>query len=237
MTDPRLAAVLAATGPVLLDFDGPVTHLFLNGRNRMVADRMRQALPADFQPPPEVFDTYDPLVVLRWSATHTPPHVQQAVDTASVHGEVEAATLTEPTPGSLDFLQACQAAGRTVVIVSNNADQAIHTYLDRFQLGDLVRAVVARRAGRPDLMKPHPDALNRALDILSVAPQACCMIGDSVSDIIVCQATGVRSIGFAKNPRRGDELADAGADALVDSMTTLAQAVQQSATESRNPAM
>ena len=220
MTDPRLPAVLATTRPVLLDFDGPVTHLFLNGRNRMVADRMRQALPADYQPPPEVFDTYDPLVVLRWSATHTPPEVQHAVDQASVHGETVAATVTEPTLGSLDFLHACQAAGRAVVIVSNNA---------------LVRAVVARRAGRPDLMKPHPDAINRALKILDVPPEGCCMIGDSVSDMLVCQATGVRSIGYARSPRRGHELADAGADALVDSMTTLAQVVQQSATDSRNP--
>ena len=89
-----------------------------------------------------------------------------------------------------------------------------------------MHAVVARTPGRPDLMKPHPDAINRALDILGVAPEACCMIGDSVSDIIVCQATGVRSIGYAKNPRRGQELADVGADALVDSMTTLSRAVR-----------
>ena len=26
--------------PVMLDFDGPVTYLFINGRNRMVADQM-----------------------------------------------------------------------------------------------------------------------------------------------------------------------------------------------------
>ena len=228
MTDQRLAAVLAATGPVLLDFDGPVTHLFSNGRNRMVADRMRQALPADCQPPPDVFDTYDPLVVLRWSATHTPQDVQRTVDDAAVDGEVEAATVTEPTPGSFDLLHACHASSRAVIIVSNNADQAIHTYLDRFHLNHLVQAVVARTPGRPDLMKPHPNAINRALDILGVAPDDCCMIGDSVSDILVCQTTGVRSIGYAKNPRRGQELADVGADTLVDSMAKLARAVENS---------
>ena len=40
-----LEQVLAETWPVMLDFDGPVTYLFINGRNRMVADQMRQALP------------------------------------------------------------------------------------------------------------------------------------------------------------------------------------------------
>ena len=225
MTDPRLAGVLAATWPVLLDFDGPVTHLFVNGRNRMVADRMRRALPRECQPPSEVWETYDPLVVLRWTASNTPVSVQQAVDVASIEGEIEAAALTEPTPGSLAFLEACNAAGRPLVVVSNNADEAIHAYLDRFDLSRLITAVVARTPGRPDLMKPHPDSLVRALKFLAADPGTCCMVGDSVTDIVVCQTTGVKSIGFAKNPRRGQELSDAGADALCDSMADLATAI------------
>lgn len=221
----RLVDVLAVTRPVLLDFDGPVTHLFINGRNRIVADRMRQAIPKDFQPPPDVWDTYDPLIVLRWTASNTPRSVQEVVDTASVEGEVFAAHETEPTPGSEDFLRACKQVGRPVVMVSNNAEQAIRAYLDRFDIADLVTAVVARTPGRPDLMKPHPDSINRALVVLDAEPNVCCMVGDSVTDISVCAATGVLSIGFAKNPKRGDELALAGADALVDSMQELAEAV------------
>lgn len=225
MTDSRLAAVLDVTGPILLDFDGPVTHLFVDGRNRMVADLMRQALGPECQPSPEVWDTYDPLVVLRWSASHTPPQVQRAVDHASVLGEVQAATVTEPTLGSVELLRACQSAGRTVVIVSNNAEPAIRAYLDRFNLNDLVHGIAARTPGRPDLMKPHPDSINRALELLQSDPSACAMVGDSVTDIIVSKATGVRSIGYAKNPRRGQELMDAGADALVDSIAELACAI------------
>lgn len=221
----RLVDVLTATRPVLLDFDGPVTHLFINGRNRMVADRMRQAIPKEFQPPPDVWDTYDPLIVLRWTASNTPHSVQEAVDAASVEGEVVAAHQTEPTPGSADFLRACKQFGRPVVVVSNNAEEAIRAYLDRFDLGDLVTAVVARTPGRPDLMKPHPDPINRALSVLDAEPSVCCMVGDSVTDIVVCATTGVRSVGFAKNPKRGEELARAGAEALVDSIEELAHAV------------
>lgn len=225
MTNSRLSAVLAETGPVLLDFDGPVTHLFVDGRNRMVADLMRQALGKECQPSPEVWDTYDPLVVLRWAASHTTPQVQRAVDQASVVGEVQAAKVTEPTPGSLDLLQACKAAERSVVIVSNNAEPAIITYLERFELNDLVHGIAARTPGRPDLMKPHPDSVHRALELLQATPSACAMIGDSVTDITVSKATGVRSIGYAKNPLRGRELVEAGADAVVDSITELASAI------------
>jgi len=153
MIDARMADVLAAAWPVLLDFDGPVTHLFVNGRNRMVADRMRQALPRDWEPPLHVWETYDPLVALRWTASHTPASVQQAVDVASIQGRGRSSQTHEPTADSLAFLEACRAVGRPLVIISSNAEEAIHAYLDRF---DLHHLITARTPGRPDLMKPHP---------------------------------------------------------------------------------
>ena len=63
--------VLAETPLVMLDLDGPVTYLFINGRNRIVANQMRQALPAGFDIPVDLRDTPDPLVILRWTALHT----------------------------------------------------------------------------------------------------------------------------------------------------------------------
>ena len=46
-TDPRLGQVLEGTWPVLLDFDGPVTHLFIDDRNVKVASQMRSVLYRD----------------------------------------------------------------------------------------------------------------------------------------------------------------------------------------------
>jgi len=66
-------------------------------------------------------------------------------------------------------------------------------------------------------MKPHPDSVLRALDILDRPPAQRVLIGDSVTDIEVSRATGLRSIGYAKTPTRGNELHLAGADAITDS--------------------
>jgi phosphoglycolate phosphatase-like HAD superfamily hydrolase len=55
------------------------------------------------------------------------------------------------------------------------------------------------------------------------------LIDDSVTDIEVSLGVGVRSIGFAKTPERGDQLAEAGADAIVPTMTELATAVRADA--------
>lgn len=49
------------------------------------------------------------------------------------------------------------------------------------------------------------------------------MIGDSVTGIEVCKTTGVRSIGLAKNPRRGAELREAGADSIADALHEIAE--------------
>ena len=45
--------------------------------------------------------------------------------------------------------------------MSNNAEAAIDTFLHRHQLRHLVQAVIARIPGQPELMKPHPSAVER----------------------------------------------------------------------------
>ncbi|WP_369371734.1 HAD family hydrolase [Promicromonospora sp. Populi] len=74
---------------------------------------------------------------------------------------------------------------------------------------------------RPDRMKPHPHAVERALEITGSAPGSSVLIGDAVSDIEIAKATGLRSIGYAKTRQRGVELREADADAVVDGIGRL----------------
>ena len=221
--------VLADTWPLLLDFDGPVTFLFVDGRNRMVADQMRAALPPGTDIPAELRDTPDPLVILRWTAQHTPHDLAAQVDQASTAGEVAAAKVADLTGGVRELLQACAEVGRPVVIASNNAEAAIETFLHRFELRHLVQAVLARIPGQPDLMKPHPSVIERALNRLDQPAHRCVLLGDSITDVQVSRTTGIRCIGYAKTPTRGRELHLAGADAITDSNAALADLIRRSA--------
>jgi phosphoglycolate phosphatase len=225
--DPQLRQVLDRTGPVLLDFDGPVTQLFIEGRNVVVADQMKAVLREQRVALPEsIARTVDPLAVLRWSAVEAPPQLRHRVEATSITGEVIAAGTTEPTPGAHELLAACKAADRPVVIVSNNAEEAIRAYLTRYQLQPYIAAVMARTTGHPELMKPHPDIIIRALKFLGSPAGDCCMIGDSVTDIEVSLATGVHPIGYGKTPRRTEELRAAGAFAIVTTMQDLVAATR-----------
>jgi len=226
--DRALDAVLSATGPVLLDFDGPVTFLMADGVNAQIAAAIRAAL-ADIgvAVPADVATSRDPFVVLRFAARHRAEALSVAED-ACRGGEIRAAAVSRPTPGSREFLLACAERARPVVMVSNNAAEAIEAYLGRYGLRELVRGIVGRPDQRPELMKPDLTMVRSALDVVGTPANHCVFIGDSVTDAEVSQRAGLRFIGFAKTPARGAELADVGAEVLVEDMRALADAVLRS---------
>lgn len=219
MTD--AAQLLSESAAVLLDFDGPVTPLMPAPANMHAADAARRALAAHgVDMPGDIAATSDHLAVLRWAGTHAPEALTDVED-ACAAVEIDLARSCTPTPGSYELPVALHAAGTPVVIVSNNAAAAIRAYLERHGLTAHVLDVVGRPHLRPDLMKPDPHVVQRALGIAGAAARSAVLIGDSVSDIEVASATGVRSIGYAKTRERGAELRDAGADAVTDSIAAL----------------
>lgn len=220
-----LADILASTRILLLDFDGPVTPLMPNGVDRAIADSMRDVLrQLTGSVPAEAADTKDPLAVLRAAASES-PEVLVAVEDACRAGEVAAAESCEPTDGAHEAMQACRDAGRPLIIASNNAPEAIETYLKRHSLQDLVQSISARPPGQPDLMKPDPYLLRQVFRRRAERPDHYAFVGDSVTDVQVSRATGVQPIGYAKTPHRGRELHAAGAPVVIDSMRRLANAI------------
>lgn len=225
----RLEALLAETGPVLLDFDGPVCALYPDDLNSRASDALRRQLrESGAQVPPEVARQRDPLAVLRHAGNLDQQDLVAALDKTLTAIEVESAHSAPPTDGAADFMQACDADGRPIVIVSNNATEAIDAYLDLHALRSLVQAVIGRVPGHPELMKPHPRTTTEALAFLARPAAGCLLVGDSVTDIEVSHTIGLRSVAYVKAPDRWDPLAAAQADAYVESMTHLARAVRRS---------
>lgn len=215
------AADIAATAGVLLDFDGPVTPLMPAPAGMQVADHARTAMrDAGVEVPESVASSADHLAVLR-AAVAFGPDVVRAVEDACISAEIQCAATATPTAGAHDFLRQTFQDGQRVVIVSNNAAEAIQTYLDRWELDQFVVAVLGRSRYRPDLMKPHRFVVDAALDILDLGPNNTVLIGDTVTDMQVARTVGTRAIGYAKRPERSDDLTHAGADVVVLSMGEL----------------
>ncbi|WP_101789148.1 HAD family hydrolase [Nonomuraea indica] len=68
-------------------------------------------------------------------------------------------------------------------------------------------------------------ALLRACEIAAVRPEEVVLIGDSGFDMEAAINAGARSIAYANEPGKDVTLAQAGADAVTDSMRKLVEAV------------
>jgi phosphoglycolate phosphatase-like HAD superfamily hydrolase len=202
-----------------------VAGLFAAGRGAGIAEDARTAVRgAGVAIPREMAVTVEHLVVLEFAAIHAPGALVEA-ERAAVAGEVECARTAPLTPGAREFLEACGESGRAVAIVSNNAAEAIEVFLELHGLRSQVAFVLGRPFARPELMKPDPGLAGEALRLLGGEAERACMVGDAPSDVEFARRSGVMAIGYAKNPQRGRELVAAGADAIVRSMTELAEAV------------
>jgi phosphoglycolate phosphatase-like HAD superfamily hydrolase len=213
--------ILRHARAVLLDFDGPVCSIFAGYPAGQVADELRRHLAAvGVAVTPEIEATVDPLVVLRLTAD-LGPHLVPQLDDELTHAEVMAAHTATATPGSLEFLEHCHRADVPVVIVSNNSELGVRTYLTEHQQLALIHHVFGRPRHRPRLMKPHSAAVDAALTQLALNADQVVLIGDSVSDIEVARRCSIPSIALANRPEKVEPLTRAGADVVIRHMTDL----------------
>ncbi len=111
-----------------------------------------------------------------------------------------------------------------MAIVSNNSSPAGSAYLAAHDLGGYVHAVSAGTTPDPAKLKPEPYLVRQAIQALTADAAECVVIGDSVSDVIAAHAARIKAIGYTNKPGKVDQLRSAGADAVTDSMTAIAQA-------------
>lgn len=222
-------------GPILFDFDGPITGLFHNGRNGTIANRMRAILNThSINLPEDIAHTYDPLMVLRWTHAHTSKIIYKSVEEACILGETQAAAVSAPTPGAHDLISACHKHGHIVGILSNNCAEAIVTYLRHRRIDEVAR-IFARPRGRPNLMKPSPHLADSAIRELGVASRTVLFIGDSLTDLQTARNAGMPFVGYGKTPKRAEELRKHGAELVVEHMADIRNLLTRNSDLSANP--
>ena len=203
--------VFSVAAAVLFDFDGPLCDVFAGMPAPDVARRLSDLAGV-------VVDSDDPLEVLRHAADQLGNSDLQKVENALIAAEVEAIAVSEPTAGGREAVQAFARAGRRVGVVSNNSTDAVVAFLRRYGLVHEVGPVVGRAYARPDLMKPNPWSLMRALGEMNCPPGRAVFIGDSLTDIQAAHSAGVPCVAVANKPGKREQFAGTGALAVVGSM-------------------
>jgi beta-phosphoglucomutase-like phosphatase (HAD superfamily) len=227
----NVARVLSDTGPILLDFDGPVCAVFATLADSTVAAELRRVIEDHaIEIPGPIRAVDDPLEVLRFTATIGTPELVEQVENELCRAELAAVDGAKPTPYAREVIVAAYEASRPIAIVSNNSAAAIERYLIAHRLARYIATIVGRAHADPSLMKPNPVPIRRAALAVEADPARCVLVGDSVSDIEGGRIAGVRTIGFANKPGKRPRLVRAGADAISegpDGMRELATALHK----------
>ncbi len=228
-----IVAEIDAADGVLLDFDGPVCSVFAGRPAPAIAREISSLLGERGIVGADRVDD-DPLAILRRCARSAPDLLGGAEDLL-VAAEMEAVTTARPNSGAMRFLARRLQLGQPVAIVSNNSAAAIRYYLELHGLDELVRDVLGRPSGFPELMKPHPHLLIEAAAALGCEPQRLVMIGDSVTDVEAASAARVVPVGMALRPGRASALRRAGAVVILDSEFDAAIAAGPATTVTSSP--
>ena len=220
-----LQTLIQDSRAILLDFDGPVCYLFARLPAPDVAQKLRDFLRGQgVALPSSVTSEKNPLNLLTWTDQEA-AHLLADIERLQTDAEIEAARLADPTPGVTEILQSAEALGKPVVVVTNNSAEAVDAFLKRHSLSAFIAGVASRVSGKPYLMKPDPHLVLQGAERAGHPPSACLLIGDSPTDIEAAKKAGTRSIGYAKRLPRVTELAEAGADVVVESMQAIADAM------------
>ncbi|MEV4949580.1 HAD-IA family hydrolase [Streptomyces sp. NPDC053755] len=224
--DDELPGLLASARVLLFDFDGPLCDVYAGLPAPLVARRLTALVAArDRAAGSTAEQTDDPVEVLR-IAHAADADLGRTVEAALTAAEVDAVAVAgPPTPGSVAALEAARAAGRAVVVVSDNSAECVQRFLELHELEEYVVRIVGRPAGQPHLMKPNPFPLITAAEQVHMDVTNCVLIGDSLTDIQAAHAAGTTVIGYADEPHKADVFTDAQADAVVEGMQTIADAL------------
>ncbi len=207
---PTAVSKLFATAKcVLFDFDGPVCDLFAGHPARDVAAELRVwirgHIPGGVREPEAV---HDPLAWLRMAAEQYPRsrHVE-ALESRLTSHEVTATGSAELTADTDRLIRRLSETGRRLAVTTNNSAEAAGSYLKAVKLAHFFGGDIhGRWPGRPELMKPHPDCLERALETTGSSAAESLMIGDSPADCAAARELGVPFLGYARDDRKMQEL-------------------------------
>lgn len=149
-----------------------------------------------------------------------------------VRAEVEAVAVSTPEPAGLACLRTIAEGGWKVGIVSNNSEDAVRLFLVKHGLQASASTIVGRPHRHPELMKPKPWPLVRATQILESTARETVLIGDSLTDIQACTATGTSCSAFANKADKAAHFARTSA-VVINSMGELNEAALRLRRETR----
>jgi HAD superfamily hydrolase (TIGR01549 family) len=123
-------------------------------------------------------------------------------------------------PGAMDVMKRCRERGLQLGIVTGANRERISREFGRLRLS--FPAIVCHEDVANH--KPHPEGIERALELLQASPESCCFVGDAPEDIEMGKRAGVRTIGVVSEYVSRSRMEAAAPDCLVEKIEELFEA-------------
>lgn len=124
----------------------------------------------------------------------------------------------EPMDGARRLIADLCEAGSTVVLASSAKCEEVERYVDLLEVRGLVHSWTS--AADVERTKPHPDLVHAALAKVD-GDRGAVMVGDSTWDVRAAEAAGIPTLGVLTGGFSEQELRQAGAAAVVESIGEL----------------
>ena len=127
--------------------------------------------------------------------------------------------LSKAYPGVERGLSLLRVAGYRLGCVTNKAERFTTPLLQSLGLYDAFEIVIS--GDTLPQKKPHPAPLLHAARFFGAAPQDALMVGDSISDVKAARAAGFQIVCMSYGYNHGNDIRDAGPDAVIDALDEL----------------
>ena len=124
---------------------------------------------------------------------------------------------TEPLEGARDFLVELKERGHTIVLATSAKQNELDHYLDLLDVRDLADAWTS--SADVEATKPDPDLVLAALE--KAKTKDAVMVGDTNWDVEAAKRAGIETIAVLTGGFSEQELLDAGAVAVFESIVDL----------------
>jgi len=129
-------------------------------------------------------------------------------------------------PGASSALHDLRGRGLRLGIITRNSALAVKSILSRDSLPyDLL---LAREDVGWARVKPHPEHLERAIEMLGGTPCTSLMVGDHPLDIRVSKRAGTYSVGVLTGRHKRSDFEEVGADLILQSVADLPSLFERS---------
>jgi HAD superfamily hydrolase (TIGR01509 family) len=124
-----------------------------------------------------------------------------------------------PMEGSKELIIALKERGHAVVLASSAKEQEVEHYIDLLDARELADGWTT--SADVERTKPAPDLVHAALELVSLPASAATMVGDTPWDVRAAAEAGVETITVVTGGFSQQELTDAGAAAVYESVAAL----------------